>query len=142
MQLNNLLGSAYGRVREAVSEAKETAQERLVVLGGYRPSLSIKWACVGLLVAFLGGVWFATWWDYSGFRDFRDKAAALALKKEKENEKLSSELATLRAKMDADEAANHAADKTFVEVLNRPDDPGVCVVPVEGLNKLIVEASR
>lgn len=126
---------------DRVDTASSKAAERLVVVGGYAPSLSVKWLLVAVLAAFLGGTAFGMWWDYSGFRQFRIDAQTLAEKKEKENQKLSAELATLRAKLDAEEAANHAADQSFVEVINQPGSDQ-CQVPVGPLNILIVEASK
>lgn len=141
MQLKNLLGSAYGRARDAVSDAREKAQERLVVIGGYSGTLSVKWALVGLLVAFVAGFGLAVKMDFAHFHEFRAKAAALAEKKEKENKKLAAELEVLRLQLASDEANRTRSDQGFVDVINAPGET-VCTVPVEKLNLLIVEASR
>lgn len=141
MKLSELWARSRNAVMDRVDTASSKAAERLVVVGGYAPSLSVKWLLVAILAAFLGGTAFGIWWDYSGFRQFRIDAETLAEKKEKENQKLSAELATLRAKLDAEEAANQASDRSFVEVINQPGSDQ-CQVPVGPLNILIVEASR
>lgn len=141
MQLKDLFGSAVGRAGEAVSSAKEKAQERLVVLGGYAPSLSLKWALVVVLVAFGTGVFAGIKWDISRFAEFRAKADALNARVKAENEKLAADLEALRRQLDEEESQQANADQDFVNVINTPAATQ-CRVPVEPLNRLIVEASR
>lgn len=142
MQLKNLLGSAYGRVSEAVSGAKEKAQERLVVINAGNGTLPLKWLLVAILAAFVTGFVVSAWWDHSGFRQFRAKAVALQAKKEKENQILAAELSTLRANLDAEEAATAANNRTFLDVVNSSSTANSCRVSVGPINALIVEASR
>lgn len=141
MNMKELFGSALGRAGEAVSAARETAQERLVVVGGWSPSLSLKWALVVILVAFGGGVYAGVKWDFARFAEFRVKADALNEQIKAENAKLAAELETLRRQIDAEESQRSASDADFVNVINKPS-ANSCSVPVGPLNALIVEASR
>lgn len=142
MQLKELFGSAVGRASETLSSAKQKAQERLVVVGGYSPSLSLKWLLVAVLLAFGGGVFTGIKWDFSRFAEFRAEAQALADKKEKENQKLSADLAALRAQLDLVNAQHDAADGSFLDIVNAPGEANQCSVPVGPINAIIAEAGK
>lgn len=142
MQLSELWARSRNAVMDRVDTAADKAKERLVVVGGYSPSLSLKWLLVAVLLAFGGGVFTGIKWDVSRFAEFRAEAQALADKKEKENQKLSADLATLRAQLDLVNAQHDAADGSFLDIINAPGEANQCSVPVGPINAIIAEAGK
>jgi hypothetical protein len=141
MQLPEFMARGYNAVADRASVAADRAKERLVVVGGYSPSLSLKWLLVAILVAFGGGVFAGIKWDFSRFAQFRAEAAKLAAEKEAQNRKLQAEIDKLRADLDQAEADRQAGDREFVDVVNAPS-PGQCTVPVGPINAIIKEANK
>lgn len=142
MQLSELWARSRNAVMDRVDTAADKAKERLMVVGGYSPSLSLKWLLVAVLLAFGGGVFTGIKWDVSRFAEFRAEAQALADKKEKENQKLSADLATLRAQLDLVNAQHDAADGSFLDIINAPGEANQCSVPVGPINAIIAEAGK
>lgn len=140
MQLKELFGSAIGRAGEAVSAAREKAQERLVVVSG-GSGVPFKLTAFGILLAFGLGLMTGIKLDLSHFAEFRKQAAVLAAEREAKNRALQAEIDGLRADMDQAEADRAPADREFVNVLNRPGG-GQCTVPVGPINLLIKESNR
>lgn len=141
MKFSEIWPRARNAVADRASVAADKARERLVVIGGYRPGLSLKVGLLVLLVAFLAGGYVGVRWDMSRFAKFRADAAKLNAEVQAKNRKLANELEALRGQLAANEAATAAADKAFVDIINS-EAVGQCTVPVGPLNVVIAEAGK
>lgn len=130
-----------GRAKEAASSVKEKAQEKIVVMGGYSPGLSLKWILILFIVAFCAGMFTGVRWDFSRFESFRAKMAKLERENEIKNKALESELKLLRLKLAREELELTSGDQTFIDIINRPS-ANQCRVPVEPINSIIEESGR
>lgn len=128
------------QLKQTAREAAEVARDRVSFVL-HHASFSFKFMAICLVVAFAGGFYTATKWDFSRFRQFRADMAALERRHEAEKAKLISELVTLRIELDAERQARDVEDKAFDTLVNRPG-PRACLVPVEEVNPIIAEAGK